>query len=140
MAAPIAVSFVCIRFWPAKFELLFVRHISSASIMHSVEGDGLDLEPRGGVTFHSVLVTGWNSLVARYSLWNHSLYDAKFARNFLQSYSLQKIIRYLLQRLLVSKNHSLLVAKFACYSLQKLLVSKKYSSLVMKKARELMFI
>ena len=72
-----------------------------------------------GVTFHSLLVTRWNLLVACYS-WqkllvakNHSLLVAKFAR-----YSLQKFF--------VAKNHSLLVAKFPPYSLQKLLLAKNH--------------
>ena len=40
-----------------------------------------------GVTFHSLLVTRWNSLVACFSLQNHSLLVAKLAR-----YSLQKLL------------------------------------------------
>ena len=46
-----------------------------------------------------------------------------------------KIHSFLLQKLLVAKNHSLLVAKFARYSLQKLLVAKNHSLLVAKFAR-----
>ena len=34
---------------------------------------------RMGVIFHSLLVTHWNSLVAHYSLQNHSLLDAEVA-------------------------------------------------------------
>ena len=48
---------------------------------------------------HLVLVG--NSLVVRYSLYNHLLLNVKFAR-------------YSLQKLLVAKDHSLVVAKFAC--------------------------
>ena len=93
--------------------------------------------------FHSLLVTRWNSLVARYSLQNSLVIRCR-------SCSLQKITRY-----------SLLVAKFAHYLLRKLLVAevarcqksfvthckirsllvaKIHSPLVMKKIRELMFI
>ena len=46
-----------------------------------------------------------------------------------------KFARYSLQKLLVAKNHLLLVAKFARYSLQKLLVAKNHSLLVAKLAR-----
>ena len=57
-----------------------------------------------------------------------------------KSYSLQKISCYLLQKLLVAKNHSLLVAKFVCYPLKKFtryalqnsLVAKHLSSLAAK--------
>ena len=69
------------------------------------------LFPFRGVTFHSLLVSRWSSLVACYSLQNHSLLVAKFAR-------------YWLQKLLVAKINSLLVARFVCYSLQKLLVAE----------------
>ena len=43
----------------------------------------------------------------------------------IRSLLVAKFACYLLQKLLVAKNHSLLVAKFARYSLQKLLVAKK---------------
>ena len=63
------------------------------------------------------------SLVARYSL--------KFTRcSLLIVKSLVtrcKISRHSLRKLLIARNHSLLVAKFACYSLQKLLVAKNHS-------------
>ena len=49
-------------------------------------------------------------------------------------YSL-KFARYLLQKLPISKNHSLHVAKFTRYPLQKLLVAKNHSLLVAKFAR-----
>ena len=55
-----------------------------------------------------------------------------------RSYSLQKVTRYSLQKLLVAKNHSLLVAKFARYSLQKFIVAKNYSLLVAKFTRYLL--
>ena len=58
------------------------------------------LFPFRGVTFHSLLVSRWNSLVACYSLQNHSLLVAKFAR-------------YWLQKLLAAKINSLLVAEVA---------------------------
>ena len=80
----------------------------------------------GGVTFHSLLVTCWNSLVARYSL--------KFTRcSLLVVKSL--VARCKIQSLLVvevarCKIRSLLVAKFVCYSLQKLLVAENHSLLV----------
>ena len=109
-----------------------------------------------GVTFHTLLVTRWNSLVACYSLQNHSLLVAKFARYSLQkllvaknhsllvakfarcknhSLPVAKFARYSLEKLLVAKNHSLLVAKFACYLLQKLLIAKSQSLLVAEVAR-----
>ena len=78
-----------------------------------------------GVTFHSLLVTRWNSLVTRYSLKNHSLLVAEVARCKKSSLLVAKFARYSLQKLLVAKTHSLLVAKFARYSLQKLLVALK---------------
>ena len=38
---------ICLyKSWPAKVELLVVKHISSASIMHSVKGDKLVCESR----------------------------------------------------------------------------------------------
>ena len=106
-----------------------------------------------GVTFHSLLVTRWNLLVAcsssqkLFDAKNHSLLVAKFARYCCKIGSLlvaevarckksvvtrckipsllvAKFARYSLQKLLLAKNHSLLVAKFACYSLQKLLVTR----------------
>ena len=45
------------------------------------------------------------------------------------------LARYSLQKLLIPKDHSLLVAKFTCYSLQKLLFAKIHSLLVTKLAR-----
>ena len=91
-----------------------------------------------------LLVTRWNSLVARYSLQNSLVARCR-------SCSLQKITRYSLQKLLVAKHHSLLVAEVArckkslvspcrsCslqkitrYPLQKLLVAKNRSLLVAK--------
>ena len=49
-----------------------------------------------------------------------------------------KFARYSLQKLLVAKNHPLFVAKFARYSLQKLLVAKNHSLLVTKFDRYLL--
>ena len=82
-----------------------------------------------------MLVTHWNSLVARYSLWNHLLLVAKFAR-----YSLQKLLVAKNHSLLVAevarcKNHLLLVAKYTRYSLQKLLITKNHSLLIAEVAR-----
>ena len=55
------------------------------------------------------------SLVARYSLKlsSCSLLVVKSLVNRCRSCSLQKITRYSLQKLLIAKNHSLLVGKFA---------------------------
>ena len=99
------------------------------------------------------------SLVAHYSLWNHSLLVAKnhllllakFARHLWQKLLVAKIhsllvakihsllvakfARYSSQNLHVAKNHSFIVAKFARYSLQKLLVAKSHLLLVAKFAR-----
>ena len=46
-----------------------------------------------------------------------------------------KIRLYSLQKLLVAKSHSLLVAKFTRYALQKMFAAKKHSLLVAKFAR-----
>ena len=79
------------------------------------------------------------SLVTRYSLkfTRCSLLVVKSLVTCCRSCSLRKITRYLLQNysLLVAEvaiNHSLLVRKFARQSLQKLLVAKIYSLLVAK--------
>ena len=88
------------------------------------------------VTFHSFLVTRWNSLVARCSLQKitrYSLQNSLVSR--CRSCSLQKITRYSLQKFLVAKNHSLLVANFARYLLQKSLVAEIHSLLVANFAR-----
>ena len=66
----------------------------------------------GGVTFHSLLVTRCNSLVAR-KITRYLLQNS--LNTCCRSYSIQKLTRYSLQKLLVAKNHTLLVAKFASY-------------------------
>ena len=68
------------------------------------------------------LVLHGNSLVVRYSLYNHLLLVVKFAR-------------YSLQKLLVAKDHSLVVAKFARCSMQKSLIAKTHSLVVAKFTR-----
>ena len=72
------------------------------------------------VNNHLVLLG--NSLVVRYSLYNHLLLVVKFAR-------------YSLQKLLVAKDHSLLVAKFARCSIQKSFIAKTHSLVVAKFTR-----
>ena len=74
------------------------------------------------------------SLVARCSLkfTRCSLLVVKSLVTRCRSYSLQKFIRYSLQKLLVAKNHSLLVTKFTRYLLQKLFIAKNHSLLVAK--------
>ena len=58
----------------------------------------------GGVTFYSLLVT--HSKITRYSLENSLASRCRIN-------SLQKFAHYSLQKLLVAKNHSLLVAEVA---------------------------
>ena len=73
-----------------KYKLLWINlhqqkeNLKLCSIIETVNTDDNFEEPgsfsliiRGGVTFHSLLVTCWNSLVARYSLQNHQLLVAK---------------------------------------------------------------
>ena len=59
------------------------------------------------VTFHSLLVTPWNSLAARCKITRYSLQKLLVAKN------------HSLQKWFVVKNHSLLVAKFDRYLLDK---------------------
>ena len=59
----------------------------------------------GGVTFHSLLVTRWNSLVARYSLQNSLVTRCR-------SCSLQKLTRYSLQNSLATRCRSCSLQKF----------------------------
>ena len=82
------------------------------------------------------------SLVARYSLKLTSslllvvkslvtrcqISSLLVAKNY--SFLIAKFARYLLQKLLVAKNHSLLVAKFTCYSLHKITRYSLQNSLV----------
>ena len=90
------------------------------------------------------------SLVARYSLnFTHCL--LLVVKSLITRCKIRSL---LVEKLLVAKNHSLLVEEFARYSLQKLLVAKNHSLLVAevprckkitrhslwKKLRELMFI
>ena len=90
------------------------------------------------VCFHPWLCRRLNfSLIARYS-WKFtrcSLLVVKSTVTRCKICSLRKITRYSLQKLLVAKNHSLLVAKFTRYPLQKLLVAKNHLLLVAKFAR-----
>ena len=74
--------------------------------MHSVEGDKLDLESKGGVTFHSLKFTRCSLLVVK-SLVTRC-----------------KICSLFLAELLVAKNHSLLVAEVARCKICLLLVAK----------------
>ena len=67
-----------------------------------------------GITFHSLLVTRWKLLVACNSLQNYSLLVAKN-----HSLLVAKFARFSLQKLLVTKSQWLLASKFASYSLQK---------------------
>ena len=100
---------VCISYFGAKGVPFFWKQLQNWSFKFT---KGC----MGGVTFHSLLVTCWNSLVARYSL--------KFTRcSLLVVKSL--VARCKIQSLLVvevarCKIRSLLVAKFVCYSLQKI--------------------
>ena len=86
-----------------------------------------------GATFHSLLVTCWNSLllVTRSKITRYLLQNSLVTR--CRSYSLQEFTPYLFHKLLVAKNHSLLAAKFSRYLLQKkLLIAKNHSSVVAK--------
>ena len=97
-----------------------------------------------GVTFHSLLVTRWNLLVACYS-WqkllvakNHSLLVAKVARCKKSLVTRCKISSLLVAEVAPCKKSLitrckiclLFVAKVARYSLQKLLVAKNHSLLI----------
>ena len=76
------------------------------------------------------------SLIARYSLkfTRCSLLVVKplVTRCRIRLLLVAKFARYSLQKLLVTKNHSLVNGKFACYLLQKFLVAKIHSILVVK--------
>ena len=69
------------------------------------------------IIFHSLLIT--RCKITCYSL--QKLVIAKY-----RSLLVAKFAHYLLQKLFVTKNHLLLVAKFARYSLQKLFVAKNH--------------
>ena len=79
------------------------------------------------LTFHLLLVTCWNSLVACYSLKNHSLVVAKFAR-----YSSQKLLVAKNQFLVVCKIRSLLIREVA-HCKKALLTGCKICSLLVAK-------
>ena len=73
------------------------------------------------------------SLVTCCKISHYSLHKLLVAKN--HSLLVAKFARYSLEKLLVAKNHLLFVAKFACYSLQKLLIEKSLSLLVAEVAR-----
>ena len=93
---------------------------------HNLSSRNFTLFEEGGVTFHSLLVTCCK--ITRYSLQKLLV-----AKN--HSLLVAKFARYPLQKLLVAKNYSLLVAEFASHSFQKLLIPKNYSLLVAEVVR-----
>ena len=88
-----------------------------------------------GVTFHSLLVTRWKSLllVTCCKIARHSLQNSLVTR--CRSSSLQKITRYLLQNSLVTRCRICLLQKITRYSLQKFVVAKNHSLLAAELVR-----
>ena len=104
--------------------------LSQVRFSHEAEGRrrNFSLVARYSLKFTRCLLLVVKSLVTRCKI--HPLLVAKN-----HSLPVAKFARYSLQKLLVAKNHSLLDAKFARYSLPKFLVAKNHSLLVAKFAR-----
>ena len=134
-----------------------IHHLVKQSQVHKVGGERYHTPPPSTFLWRrkfnrcSLLVEIYSLLIIRCKIIHYSLQNSLIipCRSFslqnslvtrCKSYSLQKITCYLLQKLLVAKNYSLLVAKFICYSLKKFtryalqnsLVTKHLPSLVAK--------